>query len=309
MTFGILKPERIERLTDVIGVGYDAARRNLHVLVPREEIERSGSFLVGHIPAEFLEPGDERHLKSVGLKPLVVDGVETAAPVAADLDIGKAALEVVGRNAVKLEKLFARPRPHRRIFGLVPDFPVFYPPLETVRPALVVMAHDVFADARPFREVLGRMDIVGLHPPVVFDGDAETVVDLRARRHYGFQIRVGERKVIVLRIGLIRVEIRKHVRHVDEMRPSPRPVGVVRAHVRDSRLFVFPDLGRVGIPQPHRRVVDAVHVLHRSGDLVEVNLHIDVFRRQKIPLQRQKSCSKGYCLESYAHLMFPFNGN
>ena len=108
----------------------------------------------------------------------------------------EAALQVVRRDAVEFEELFARPLPHGRVLRFVPDFPVSDVPAEAVRPALVVVADDMLADARPLREVLGRVDAVGLDLLEVLNGDSQTVEDLRAGFDDRLQVGVGEGEVV-----------------------------------------------------------------------------------------------------------------
>jgi hypothetical protein len=57
--------------------------------------------------------------------------------------------------------LFFCALPHGGIFGFVPYFPVFNPVFETVCPAFIVMAYDVFANSCPFCKIFRWIDIIG----------------------------------------------------------------------------------------------------------------------------------------------------
>ena len=77
---------------------------------------------------------------------------------------------------------------------LVPYLPVGYFPCEAVCPALSVMSYDMFADHRPFMEVLWRVNSVLLDP--VFDFVSETEKCLGAGFYDTLQVEIGQGKII-----------------------------------------------------------------------------------------------------------------
>ena len=193
-------------------------------------------------------------MEFAGLAVFAVDCVEAAGGIPADLDFRELLFQSFRGDAVEFEILLARAAPHRRIFRLVPDFPVGDPELEPVGPAVIVMPHDPRADFRPFFEILRRMVVVALDPVVVFDGHPQAVEDLRSGGADLFQIGVGECEIVGFGLFRVRLEIGKHVRDVHVMRPAVSARGVVQTAERDPRLFE--PLGR--LVETDRTVIDSV---------------------------------------------------
>ena len=181
---------------------------------------------------------------------------------------------MVRRDSVHLEELLLRALPHRWILGFVPYFPIFYAPLEAMRPSFVVVPDDMLADPRPFREVLRRIDVVRLDFPVVLNRHTKPIEDFAPGLDKRLQVRVRKGKVVACRIVLVGVEVREHVRDVYIVRATPRSTGVMRPHKRDSSPAEF-----VLLPiQPHRSVVNAVKRLYSAALRREVNGNLSAKR-------------------------------
>ena len=262
----------VENLAAMRGVNGDTVdgERRLQIKMPGEEIDRR--FARFH-PIEKIFGIFCRVVGPLGeIMVALVHCVESDRTVASDLDVRKAFFEMLGRRFVKFEELLLRALvPHAPVrLGFVPDFPVFDIPPETVGPSLVVVGDDVFADARPFRRILRRNYVVWLHFARPLDRRAQPVVRLHADLDHGLEIRIGEREVVVLRIVLVRVEIRKHVRNVDVMVKTVASGDIVQPAVRNAGLselrlrLVVDFIHRL---MSDRRTVDAVQRLHLAARL------------------------------------------
>ena len=128
------------------------------------------------------------------------DRIESAAAVASDLQFGEFGFEVSCCDAVKLQVLLpgALPAGIRlrigAVLGLIPYLPMRYVHLESVRPAIIVMHYDMLAYPRPFCEVCGRKDPVGLYMLGILNGHSEPVIRFHSIVHQSLdqEVRKGE---------------------------------------------------------------------------------------------------------------------
>ena len=266
----------------------DQRRRVARVVVPGEEVDRRAvRALVLEEPVAVVHVARERGT--------------------ADLQLGELPLQVLRRDLEELEELLLRAAPHpgqTRLppvhvdVRLVPDLPVLDVPLETVRPAPVVVTDDVLADPRPLGEVLGRPHVVALRG--VLDALAEAEERLGAGRAHVAQVGVGHGEVVALRVVLVRVEVREHRRDVGHVVAAVHDVlgRVVRARERDARGAV---LGEVAVPRvgaaAHGAVVHGVHRLHRTAVGGEVHRHrrrprLAALARRRELFRRRYACNR-----------------
>ncbi len=137
-------------------------------------------------------------------------------------------LDGLGRRLVKLQILLARARPHHADLRLVPYLKVPDIVLESVGPAVVVVADDVDADPGPLGKVPGRVVVV-VGPRL--DALAQPPDDLALVLHNGRDVVVGLGESVVLRVVGIRIEDGED--RGDIHRVGTWPVDVVQSRVRE----------------------------------------------------------------------------
>ena len=195
---------------------------------------------------------------------------------------GPSISEMVPESVTVTDVVGELPAEHRvvRVAGVVlrfvPDFPIGDLHLEPVRPALGVVADHVLADARPLREILGRVDV---HRRVatrheVLDRHAEAEERLGAVRVERLQERVRVGETVALRVVLVGVEVREEIRYINIETATEPAADVVQPRIRDSRLLEVVHHRPVAQRTDHRRLPYAVNALHRPDGLAEVNLHL-----------------------------------
>ena len=177
---------------------------------------------------------------------------------------------MVGGDAVQFVKLFAGSEPHRRIFGFVPNLPIFDVPMMTVSPAFIVVSDYMFANARPLGEILWRINVVRLDPIVIFNRRSEAIIDAATGVNYRFKIFVGKCKVVVFGVGFVCIEIREDIGDVNKMSAAPCSVGVMGAHKWDAGVLKFFLLAAPCVIA-HRSIVDSVKGLNAPGTFAKIN--------------------------------------
>ena len=250
----------------------------------RKEVERP--FVVARGGEEFMRAFHEvrvsrrrvRHGHVVGVDVCV----ESAASVAADLEMRELLLQVWRDSAVKPQVFRKRRAPHRIavhvrvVLRLVPDFPVVDLHLEAVCPAFGIVADHVLADAAPLREVLGRHDV---HRGIaardeVLDSDTQAEERLDIVLLESLQKRIGVDEAVALRVFLVGVEVREYDGNVDE-EPAAEPAAhVMKARIRDAGLLEIVEHRIVCKLSYERRLPHAVYALYRPSGGIEVDLYL-----------------------------------
>ena len=176
-------------------------------------------------------------LHELGVNPCV----ESAASVAAYLQMRKLLLEVRRNRSIEEHILLERRVEHGLPFRLVPYFPVFHFHLEAVGPAFRVVADYVFADAAPLGKVLWRLrpqrrELLWIAHPV-FYCHAKTKERFHFVRLKRLHERVGEYEAVVLGVVLVRIEVGEEVGDVNEETAAEPPAYVMKARIRNARLL------------------------------------------------------------------------
>ena len=207
--------------------------------------------------------------------------------------MGESGLQVLGRDLVKanifLERALPHPVPLDRlpVLRLVPDLPMRDLHAVAVSPALRIVADHVLTDARPFREVLRRIDAVGADGVGVLNRDAKPEIRLNAillqRLHQ--QIRKGE--IIVLRLCLICIKVPEDVRDVNVDVLAERSSDVMQSRIRNARLLKIIKQA-VAIIAKNRRLPDPIDRLDHSSRCVKVDLYGCRRTERKGNCKRQK---------------------
>ncbi len=174
---------------------------------------------------------------------------------------------------MKFKELLIASIPHRRhIFfpatvcvtqvSLVPYLPIFYIPMETFIPTLIIVADDVFADSRPFLVIFWREDII--FNRVVFDSLTESEENLCPRINNSFQIYIGELEVIRFRVILICIKIREDM--IDVHRMIPVAGRVVGSGIRKPCRLVVEEIsgGLIVWISNSRTIIHGIHNLDRT---------------------------------------------
>ncbi|OPZ85089.1 MAG: hypothetical protein BWY76_01563 [bacterium ADurb.Bin429] len=172
------------------------------VSVPGEEIERQAL--------------DAAHVEELAIEVIA----DAGRRIAADLHVGHLLFNEGGGDAIEVEIAVEGIIPHLRAHvRLVPDFPVADIVVETIRPALVVVADDVDANLCPFGEILRREGMVLARG--MLDAGAQPVDDGRARIENGLQVVIGGTEVVAGRVSRVGVEVGKDLRdiHLAGVRP------------------------------------------------------------------------------------------
>ena len=270
------------------------------------DARRLGRHVPGRAGVDVPREEVERHVVVVGVgEELVGPFLVSGEGGAADLEVGEFALEVLRHNLEELEELGRGTAPAARgevlrgvveriEVGFVPDFPVN--DVELVRegdvaggaggvhapaPALVVVADHVFADAGPLGEVLRGQHAVLLG--AVLDGLAEAEEHGGAGAADGVEVVVGEHEVVVLRVVLVRVEVREDGVDVAGVGAARDAVdGVVRAREGEAGGLVVEEVAALLVAAHGRHggaVVDGVHRLDRAERLRGVDGDVGGGRR------------------------------
>ena len=181
---------------------------------------------------------------------------------------------MLGGYCEQLVELLGSAHPAEPIaIRLIPYLPIGYLPCEAVRPALSVVRYDMFANYRPFMEVLRRINSVLFDP--VFDLIAKTEEGLGAGFDDSLQIEIGHSEIIGFRNIGICVKVREYIHYIDCMFSAVVVIyrSVVGAGIRDARGFVFRQISLILIvfPAIERSVIDSIHRLDRAERLIGVN--------------------------------------
>ena len=236
-------------------------------------------------------------------------GEEAFAPVEAPAERGSAdfqawegGLEVLRGRFVEFEELLLGAAPGARVRApapvrgvevrFVPDFPVFdaklVRPFDVARrrrgvrapaPALVVVADDVLADARPLGVVLRRHRAVFLR--AVLDGLPEAEEDLRSGAAYVVEVVVREDEVVAGGVVFVGVEVGEDGGNVAGMRAAGDAVhGIMRARKRDAGGAVFLEIAAQLVAArllDGGAVVHGMHGLHGADGNAGINGDIHGF--------------------------------
>ena len=133
----------------------------------------------------------------------------------------------------------------------------------TVCPALIIMADDMLADARPFPIIRGRRG-VSLDGRVL-DGNTQAVYDPRADGKALTDVFVGQREVIIGRIILVRGEILEDTGNVHIFARAEGIFDIVQTDEGESRL----DKLRSGIVDKGFGTRTGIHAVKRPDPLAD----------------------------------------
>ena len=117
--------------------------------------------------------------------------------------------------------------------------------MKPVRPTLVVMPYDVFADYGVFLKILRRFTVVFFYE--MFYRRTQTVKHFRTGIYDYGNIIVGTGKIIIVFVVSVFIEIGKYVHYVDSVvKPVSRVIRrIVRARKRNSRRLVCVEIRHV----------------------------------------------------------------
>ena len=142
----------------------------------------------------------------------------------ADFKVGKSFLKMIESYFEEFKKLIHCTAPGRTIalliacVRLIPYLPILNIILEAVCPALVVVHNYMFANLRPLFKIRRRQSAVLLHP--MLNLVAQAVKDLGPCLLNGFQVFIGQDKIVGCGVIYIRVRIRKNRPNVHSVLPT-----------------------------------------------------------------------------------------
>ena len=191
---------------------------------------------------------------------------KAATGISAEFKIWEALFEVICRHTVKFVELLLCSSPHRGIFGLIPYLPILNIMIESVCPALIVVADYMLADPCPLVKILWRIDVIRLYIPVVLDSNTKTVKYLRARLDDISDVSVGESEIIVFGIVLVGVKISENIWNINVMCSSKRTHSIVGSHIRNT--CIGKCLHR--LTKCRGRVIHTVKRLHFRSHLIKI---------------------------------------
>ena len=158
---------------------------------------------------------------------------------------------------------------------LVPDFPVLNIMMVTIRPALIVVGNDVFADHRPLFEVRRRKCVILFRP--MFNGGAETVIRFRAGIQRVLNQNIRQQKIVVRRIFRICIEIAENVGNIHAVRSAVGgAVGriMVPGEGDTRRLVCIKISSALIVPRTDRPVIHGVHRLDHAHNFTRIQFQL-----------------------------------
>ena len=158
---------------------------------------------------------------------------------------------------------------------LVPDFPVLNIMMVTIRPTLIVVGNDVFADHRPLFEVRRRKCVILFRP--MFNGGAETVIRFRACVQCVLNKNIRQQKVVVRRIFRICIEIAENIGNIHAVRSAVGgAVGriMVPGEGDTRRLVRIKISSALIVPRTDRPVIHGVHRLDHAHNFTRIQFQL-----------------------------------